>query len=235
MTILAALKTNARSRATNGPIPLRTLLDIKMEGHLALVRLKRRIDPRVRANERTIRKMSDIQLHFGCGGRILPGWLNIDGWGGVGVDFITDLRQPLPLADASCRLIFTEHVFEHIDRDSRQGLLREMRRVLAPGGTMRINVPDCELHANAYVNGDLDWIETVFGERLSNAQGMNSVFMDHFHRFIDDWDSLSSALREAGFTAVTRSSCNGSVVPELRVDTPDSSRSMCSLYVEAQN
>jgi predicted SAM-dependent methyltransferase len=235
MSISAALKSAVRSRITRGPVPLEKFQEIRMEGHLALVRLRRRIDPTVRANERTMRRLTDIQLHFGCGGRILPGWLNVDAWGAPGVDFLTDLRQPLPLADGSCRLIFTEHVFEHIDQNFRLGVLREFRRLLAPGGTMRINVPDCELHVNAYVNGDLDWFATVFGENLSNTQGINSIFMDHFHRFIDDWDSLSTALKEAGFTVVTRSSCNGSAIPELRIDTKEPSRSICSLYVEAQN
>lgn len=234
MSMSVALKGAARSVVARGPVPMKTIQDLRMEGHLALVRLRRRIDPAVRANERALRQSTDIKLHFGCGSRVLAGWLNVDGWGGTGVDFVTDLRQPLPLADESCRLIFTEHVFEHIDQSFRLGVLREFRRVLAPGGTLRINVPDCELHVNAYVNGDLEWFATVFGQNLSSTQGMNSMFMDHFHRFIDDWDSLSSALKEAGFAMITRSSCNESAIPELRIDTDEPSRSICSLYVEAQ-
>lgn len=233
MGMSGSLKGAARSVVARGPVPLKVLQDVKMETHLAGVRLRRRFDPFVRANERVLRQASDVKLHFGCGGRFLDGWLNVDGWARAGVDLVIDLRQPLPLADGSCRLIFTEHVFEHIDQSFRARVLCEFRRLLATDGVLRINVPDCELHVEAYINNDLDWFATVFGMDLDKTRGLNSIFMDHFHRFVDDWESLSFALREAGFEKITRSSCNQSAIPELRVDTSEPSRAICSLYVEA--
>jgi predicted SAM-dependent methyltransferase len=164
----------------------------------------------------------------------LPGWVNIDGWASPGIDFSTDLRQPLPLDDTSCRLIFTEHVFEHIDPDFRLRVLREFLRVLHHEGTLRIVVPDCRQFVDAYMRRDVEWFETVLGVSTGAAEGLNEVFTMHTHRVIDDWDSLSATLRRAGFSHVERSALNASAIPELRIDAEEPSRALCGLYVEAR-
>lgn len=232
--LLTKTKSIALSLINVGPVPLRVVQEIRTEAHLAGVRVKRRVYPSVRAKERALMQMNGIKLHFGCGPRILPDWVNIDGWSFPGIDFATDLRQPLPLDDASCRVIFTEHVFEHIDTDFRMSVLREFHRILQPGGTLRIVVPDCEQFVNAYTRRDGTWFDTVLGISTGGAEGLNKVFTMHTHRVIDDWDSLSAALREAGFSHVERSSLNASAIPELRIDAEEPSRALCSLYVEAR-
>jgi predicted SAM-dependent methyltransferase len=223
----------ARAVIKGGPVPLRVFQEVRSEVHLAGVRLSRRVSLRARASARALLQMNNVKLHFGCGPRILPGWVNIDGWRFHGVDFVTDLRQPLPFADATCRLIFTEHVFEHIDVEFRLPVLRELRRVLEPGGTLRIVVPDCAQFANAYLARDDAWFHTALGQP-AGAEGLNMVFTMHTHRFIDDWESLSATLREAGFSHVEHSSFNASEIPELRVDNEAPSRPPVSLYVEAR-
>jgi predicted SAM-dependent methyltransferase len=177
--------------------------------------------------------MNDVKLHFGCGPRILPGWVNIDGWNFPGIDFVTDLRRPLPFADAACQLIFTEHVFEYIEIEFRLSVLRELRRVLKPGGTLRIVVPDCAQFAKAYLARDDAWFHSVLGWP-GGAEGLNKVFTLHRHRFIDDWESLSATLRKAGFSDLEHSSFNSSEIPELRIDHESPSRAPVSLYVEAR-
>ena len=137
-------KNIALSLIRTSHVPLYAVQEFRAEAHLAGVRLRRQVSPTVRSRERSLRQMREIKLHFGCGRRILPGWINIDGWRFPGVDFIADLRQPLPFADGACRLIFTEHVFEHIHPEFRLSVLREFCRILKPGGTLRVVVPDCE-------------------------------------------------------------------------------------------
>jgi predicted SAM-dependent methyltransferase len=234
MPLLNATKSMALSLIKTGPVPLRVVQEVRTEVHLAGVRVRRRVSPSVRSKERALMQMHGVKLHFGCGPRVLPGWVNIDGWSFPGIDFATDLRQPLPFDDATCRLIFTEHVFEHIDADFRLPVLHEFLRVLQPGGTLRIVVPDCEKFVDAYIRRDIAWFQTGMGWPAGGAEGLNRVFTLHTHRVIDDWESLSATIREAGFSDVERSSLNASAIPELRIDNEERSRALCSLYVEAR-
>jgi predicted SAM-dependent methyltransferase len=234
LPLLSRAQSVARSVIKSGPVPLRVVQDARVEAHLAGVRFRRRVSPSARAKERVLMQMNDVKLHFGCGPRILSGWVNIDGWNFPGIDFATDLRQRLPFGDAKCRLVFTEHVFEHIDTDFRLPVLREILRVLQPGGTLRIVVPDCEQFVDAYIRHDTAWFQTALGSPVSGAEGLNTVFTMHTHRVIDDFESLSETLQKVGFSHVERSSFNASAIPELRIDHDAPSRVRCSLYVEAQ-
>jgi predicted SAM-dependent methyltransferase len=231
---LISAKSMALSLIETSSVPMRLFQEVRYEAHLAGVRLRRRVSPTVRSKERTLMRMRGIKLHYGCGPRILPGWVNIDGWAFPGADLITDLRQPLPFDDASCRMIFTEHVFEHIDAGFRLPVLREFLRLLQPDGILRIVVPDCKQFVDAYLRRDEDWFHTILGSPTGGAEGLNRVFTMHTHRVIDDWESLSAVLRKAGFSHTERSSLNGSAVPELRIDNKEPGRALCSLYVEAQ-
>ena len=50
------------------------------------------------------------------------------------------------------------------------------------------------------------WFQTGIGWPAGGAEGLNRVFTMHTHRVIDDWESLSAALREVGFSDIERSS-----------------------------
>ncbi|MCU0863851.1 MAG: glycosyltransferase [Planctomycetes bacterium] len=84
------------------------------------------------------------QLNLGCGKKHLPGWWNVDRFAAAGPDEVVDLeRLPWPFACDSADAVLLEHVLEHLGRDSETflGILRELYRVCAPGGTVRIVVP----------------------------------------------------------------------------------------------
>ena len=104
-----------------------------------------------------------LKLHFGCGPRVLKGWLNIDlQWcddprytDPYGDKYSADVRgtrddffafdvtaMPLPLPDNSARVIFNEDFIEHLDQRQQVLFLAETLRVLKPGGVHRINTPD---------------------------------------------------------------------------------------------
>ena len=55
-----------------------------------------------------------------------------------GVDFHADLRD-LPLEDGSFDVVYASHVLEHIDQDRLA--IREIRRILSPGGFAILPVP----------------------------------------------------------------------------------------------
>lgn len=90
-------------------------------------------------------------VNLGCGRRYDPAWLNFDV---VPVDESVrahDLQQPLPLADGTCSVVYHSHVLEHLPKDKAPAFLAECFRVLAPGGILRIAVPDLESIARLYL------------------------------------------------------------------------------------
>ncbi len=62
-----------------------------------------------------------------------------------------DLRNGIPFADGTFDAVYHSHFLEHIDRTAAPEFLRECRRVLKPGGILRIVVPDLELAAEKYL------------------------------------------------------------------------------------
>ena len=80
-------------------------------------------------------------LHVGCGQKYIPGALNIDpnpdraGWR----DEAWDVHD-LPVADGTFDSVVSSHVIEHLV--DPVAALREMVRVLRPGGVMAHIIPD---------------------------------------------------------------------------------------------
>ena len=185
-----------------------------------------------------LQSQRNLKLHLGCGTRHFDGWVNIDGFAGKAVDIVCDLRRPLPLPDACAELIYTEHFIEHLTHDEAIDRLRDCRRVLAVGGTIRIGVPDAELYMRKYVERDAGFFDSV--RHLGNSSQPlhlrmmvveQMARMGGAHWSMWDEESLADALIEAGFSNPRRSGSNASGNPFLRVDDP--SHEFETLYMEA--
>jgi predicted SAM-dependent methyltransferase len=84
------------------------------------------------------------RINIGCGGRILPGWVNVDVAAppnGQAPDIIADLRS-IPLPDGCAQEVMAIHVLEHIYEWEAPDALAEWFRLLAPGGRMVLEMPD---------------------------------------------------------------------------------------------
>ena len=86
------------------------------------------------------------RLHWGCGHVTPPGWINSDLWEQPGVDIACDILAGLPLEDDSIDYIVSNHALPEIDLYEQQPALAELRRVLKPGGVVRLVRPDLDLH-----------------------------------------------------------------------------------------
>jgi len=85
-------------------------------------------------------------LNLACGPIYLTEahWLNID-FTAVGRDVKGhDLLSPLPFQDDEYDLVYCSHFLEHIPRRYIHSFLSECKRVLKPGGIIRLVLPDCE-------------------------------------------------------------------------------------------
>ena len=99
--------------------------------------------------------MSAIRrLNWGCGNDPRPGWINSDAKEGSGIDLVCDIRNGLPLETGSLDYAVSIHGLPEIHYDELIPVLTELRRVLKPGGVLRLGLPDLERAIDAYRRGD---------------------------------------------------------------------------------
>jgi predicted SAM-dependent methyltransferase len=121
-----------------------------------------------------------------------------------------DITGPLPVADDTVDWVYAEHLIEHVTLQAGIAWLSEVRRILRPGGLLRITTPDLKVYAESYVSHD-----GFFGKhrrRMNRAltgvapampaRGafmFNQLFYVYGHRWLYDLEELRYALTAAGF------------------------------------
>jgi predicted SAM-dependent methyltransferase len=165
----------------------------------------------------------ELKLNIGCGDNPKSGWINIDLLSPRG-DLALDMREPLPFADNSVAIVYSEHFFEHLDYPGdAQRFLKECRRVLKPGGVFSVGVPDTQWPLEAYTGPDergyfplakAEWHPGWCKTRL--AQINYHFRQDGEHRFAYDLETLSHVLSEAGFISIKSREFDSALDDETR-------------------
>lgn len=121
-----------------------------------------------------------------------------------------DIGEPLPLTTACVEWVYAEHLIEHVPLPVALRWLTEVRRVLAPGGVLRLTTPDLRRYVEGYLDGGRFF--ATHRKRL-RAAGVgppmperpafmfNQLFYLYGHRWIYDLEELRYVLSEAGFDA----------------------------------
>jgi SAM-dependent methyltransferase len=177
------------------------------------------------------KRARNLRLNIGSGSFALRDWLNIDlPPAQLGIN----LRWGLPLPDGCARYAFMSHVLEHFYYPGEAlTILKELRRVLGPGGRLRIVVPDIEKWLVAYATGDAKffdsrkrvWKKASRGTRLEqlllytgSGHGAHpSYFFGHKGGY--DYETIRKLLLRARFVDIERSDYQASRHKALRVDT----------------
>lgn len=94
------------------------------------------------------------RLNWGYGPVRPRDWVNSDVEPGEGVDLPCDIRDGLPVPDDSFDCVASIHVLEQLPYLELDAALRGLRRVLRPGNTLRLAVPDLDRAIRAYREGD---------------------------------------------------------------------------------
>lgn len=163
-------------------------------------------------NRRRIAALRDagkpILLELGSSRR--PGmeeWVASDINGGG--DLQLDLTERLPFPDGSVTRLYMSHVLEHFSYPHPMlDLLRECHRVLVPGGTLDLAVPDARIFIAAYLNPEGFDRAAYCGHDVgldyrAPIDYLNFIaYMGGDHRHLFDAGNLPLVMAAAGFSRV---------------------------------
>ena len=159
-----------------------------------------------------------VVLHVGCGPSNLDAILNRFEWREVRMDIDPAVKPDIigslvsiPGADGQVDMVYASHCVEHLYSHEVPVALKEFYRVLKPGGTVQIFVPDLSHVAKAVFLGNLDSaplyespagpiyaVDILYGLRSAVASG-NEYYA---HKTGFTIESLKAKLQEAGFLEV---------------------------------
>jgi len=173
------------------------------------------------------------RLNVGCGSHVAAGWVNCDVKREAGVDLVADLRRGLPLEQDSVDYAVSVHALPELSYPELVPALCELRRVLKPGGVLRLVLPDFDRTIDAYRNGDGAFFK-VPADELRSAGGR---FVAHalwfgYTRSLFTLDFTAELLTKAGFERVCRCAHRQTASPFGRIVELDN-RPEESLYLEA--
>lgn len=164
-----------------------------------------------------VAEISKVMLNIGCGDRKLAGFVNIDVM--PGADLRHDVTRGIPYSDSSVDLIFSEHFLEHLPQRDGLRFLRECRRVLRPGGVVRVAMPDLDdlvtRYGNADWQGDGDMFRLGFEWVDNRCEMLNIAMREWGHQWIYNEEELRRLGDLAGLVPRGRMKFGVSVVPEL--------------------
>lgn len=135
------------------------------------------------------------KLHLGCGTKYIAGFVHIDANSYPHVNFRGEVDKLDFIDDQSISLIYASHLLEHFGRHEVGRVLAEWFRVLAPGGVLRLGVPDFEACARLYIEGRLaNGVQDILGLMMGGQRDEYD-----YHKMIFDRCSLDHLLHTVGF------------------------------------
>jgi predicted SAM-dependent methyltransferase len=178
---------------------------------------------RARAEGEDVNQPVSTRINLCCGSIRLPGWLNIDL--DPGADLVLDLeRQLLPLPDASAETLVCISAINYFSRERGQQIIRDVFRVLKPGGVVRFATQDLRILTRHYLERNADF----YFQKLPNgatrfpgqsfADKLNAFFYGFpssgkICKYVYDFETLALLFREAGFAEIEQKEFRQSRIP----------------------
>jgi predicted SAM-dependent methyltransferase len=173
------------------------------------------------------------RLNWGCGNDVRAGWLNSDLLACSGTDLPADIRYGLPLRESCLDYIFSSHALQMLPYAGLVPALRELRRVLRPGGVLRMGLPDFDHAIAAYQSGDAAYFYVPDADAMT-VGGKLSVQLTWYGSSLTllNFEYTRELLYRAGFADV-RASSFGSTSSEFAEIVALDNRERESFFVEA--
>jgi SAM-dependent methyltransferase len=151
----------------------------------------------------TVASATVRRLNWGCGTEPSAGWINSDQKQAPGVDLTCDILDGLPLEDDSIDYAVSIHALPELPLDRLVPALRELRRVLRPGGVLRLALPDLERGFRAYVEGERDYfLVPDDAARSLGGKLVTQLLWFGYARSLFTADFIEELLQKAGFDEI---------------------------------
>jgi predicted SAM-dependent methyltransferase len=166
------------------------------------------------------RYMADNQvrrLRIGAGPHADEGWLCADLLPLSKEIVFMDATKAFPLPTGSFDRIVVEHMIEHLDLRGARSMLAECRRVLRPGGVLRMATPNLQRLIEVFEQPGIDEDSREYiaymnagnpdipeSDRENPTYMINRVVRDWGHQFIYDETTLRHLLDAEGFASIVR-------------------------------
>jgi predicted SAM-dependent methyltransferase len=139
-----------------------------------------------------------LRLHMGCGDIDVPGFVNLDARPKPHVHHVQRIDKLKAFNNDSAELIYGSHCLEHVSHRQTLAVLKEWHRVLRPGGTIRLSVPDFDLLVDTYLDNQREMASVILPLMGSQDYPFN------FHCTAFTERSLADILVQAGFKSPRR-------------------------------
>ena len=144
-------------------------------------------------------------LNLACGAKVskVGDWSNVDFYSPIAGVLQMDILKELKFENNTFDVVYTSQFIEHITLDQADFVLKEVNRVLKPGGTLRIVTPDLEEMAESYLSAlkslktqnnsllekQYEWLRLeIFDQGLRNFSGGEMVdFFKNVDKEIDKY------------------------------------------------
>ncbi len=156
-----------------------------------------------------------------------------------------DVRNGLGYGPSSVAVVYSSHMLEHLHRSEALGFLVEVNRSLAPGGVLRVVVPDLasivgwyQAHRNEPADGRKGSSSDLLMDMLllrsreapngrSPAGWVKRAITLHEHKWMYDAEGLRALFVEAGFRHAEPRGFLESAIPSARLALVESADRVC--------
>lgn len=145
-----------------------------------------------------------VNVNLGCWKRYIPGWVHVDLCDMPHIDHKSRVDDLPFFADASVDLLYASHVLEYFDRvEAEERVLKEWRRVLKPGGVLRLAVPEIDKLIEVYKrSGELRYLLGPMYGRMPIETETGPMTL--YHKTVYNLPHLTELLEKSGFANVRR-------------------------------
>lgn len=138
------------------------------------------------------------RLNIGCADVQPTTWTNVDR-DVCGQEIVADLLDGLPFESDYFDYIVANHTIQMIRFDDLSRAFAELRRVLKPGGVLRILVPDAYRAIYGWIDGSVAYPVAPEIEPTPDGRFLRYLFWHGDARSAFTADSLIDALERSGF------------------------------------